>query len=263
MSVSKEVYLNRKENHLCTKCGGIAELNKTLCLHHLQIANKNQNAMYARRKIGKQCRLCGQKLCNNRKICNICLEKQVSKSRDDIWIPHKDRIKHGLCSDCGKQNSTKNLHCYVCSKKRIRSQSLTRQQKIAKGLCGVCGKGLLAKDKKRCVICIHDRKKWWSTSKTRLRKIEQGQLFKDQIIQHYGGKCNCCGETEQTFLAIDHINGNGNSHRKKIKKSSSSSFYKWLIDKNFPDEFQILCYNCNMSKYLRGGICAHKKSSIA
>jgi len=82
-----------------------------------------------------------------------------------------------------------------------------------------------------------------------------------QVIEYYGGKCACCGETEYTFLAIDHINGGGTEHRKKIKKQSGTAMAKWLIDNNFPDGFQILCHNCNMSKHLNQGICAHKMNN--
>jgi len=75
-------------------------------------------------------------------------------------------------------------------------------------------------------------------------------------LKSYGGKCVCCGETEPTFLAIDHINGNGNAHRRELRKAGST-FNTWLIKNDFPDAFQILCHNCNMSKRLLGGICAH------
>lgn len=259
MSISKKLYRERKHQHLCTRCGKIAEFNKTLCFYHLQKANKNQYAMYARRKNEGLCPLCGEKLCNNRKICNQCLEKQISKPRDDVWIPRKDRQKHGLCLDCGQNNSTSNLYCNLCSKKRTINQSSIRKQNIMNGLCGYCGKRLLVKNRKGCVICIYKRNKWYGISKTRNRNMQKNKLLRDQIIQHYGGKCNCCGETERTFLAIDHIDGNGNIHRRKIKKRSGMAFCQWLINQNFPKKFQILCHNCNMSKYLNGGICAHKR----
>lgn len=30
-----------------------------------------------------------------------------------------------------------------------------------------------------------------------------------QALDHYGGKCECCGETRYEFLQLDHIDGNG------------------------------------------------------
>lgn len=200
MTVSKQIYYHRKTNNLCTRCGKNAEFNKTLCLYHLDKANKNQQAVFARRKNNKQCRLCGQELVNNRKICNRCLDKQVSKHRDKVWTPFKDRKKHGLCLDCGKDNSTSNLYCDQCAKKRIDNQTSIRRLNIANGLCGVCGKNLLAIGKKRCIICIYKYRKWWATSTHRTQNMEKDRLLRDQIVQHYGGECNCCGETERTFF---------------------------------------------------------------
>ncbi len=70
-----------------------------------------------------------------------------------------------------------------------------------------------------------------------------------QVIFHYSnGKmcCKNCGENINEFLTIDHINGNGNKHRKSI---GYVDLYSWLRRNNFPDGYQILCYNCNLSKY--------------
>lgn len=261
MSISKELYWKRRNNHLCTRCGKIAEYNKTLCPYHLQKANKNQQAMIVRRKNKGLCPSCGQKLENNRKICNNCLEKNAPHhKRADTRIPWTDRKKLGLCMGCGEQNSTKNLYCSKCSGKHQIRKTLIYKQRIANGLCGHCGQRLLAKNKKRCIICIYKHNKWYSTSITRTKNIDENRLVKNQVVDNYGGKCNCCGETERTFLAIDHINGGGNIHRKRIKKLSSISFYRWLINEKFPDDFQILCHNCNMSKYLLGE-CAHNKGN--
>ncbi len=98
-------------------------------------------------------------------------------------------------------------------------------------------------------ICIHkgqiDRtysKGWRSTRKRRLR-----------VIQHYGGKCTCCGETEWRFLEFDHVNNDGNVHRRILKHK----IVKWIIDNNYPDSIQLLCSNCNKAKGLFG-CCPHQ-----
>ena len=70
----------------------------------------------------------------------------------------------------------------------------------------------------------------------------------------YGGKCACCGEEDYRFLCIDHINNDGAEHRKKIK----GTIFSWLRKNNYPEGFQVLCWNCNMGKYHNGGICPHK-----
>jgi len=80
-----------------------------------------------------------------------------------------------------------------------------------------------------------------------------------QIINHYSKgtmKCACCGENNINFLTIDHINNDGNIQRKSLK---TPELTHWIIKNNFPEGFQILCYNCNLGKAHHGGICPHKK----
>jgi hypothetical protein len=88
---------------------------------------------------------------------------------------------------------------------------------------------------------------------------EYRRLMKRCVIEHYGNKCACCGEDNIAFLTIDHIEGNGNTHRKKIRKSSGIGFYCWLKQNDFPDGFQTLCFNCNIARYKNGGICPHQQ----
>ncbi len=65
-------------------------------------------------------------------------------------------------------------------------------------------------------------------------------------------RCNCSGETTQQFLTVDHVYGGGNRHCKEIK----SNIYTWLVCNNFPEGFQLLCYNCNCAKGHYGS-CPH------
>ena len=74
----------------------------------------------------------------------------------------------------------------------------------------------------------------------------QRRLRMEALI-HYGGnppKCNCCGETEIQFLSIDHINGGGNKER----TTQSRWVNQWLKTNNYPEGYQILCFNCNLAK---------------
>lgn len=94
----------------------------------------------------------------------------------------------------------------------------------------------------------------------RRREIEQRSKLKlkIEIISHYGGICKCCGEGGLDFLTIDHIMGGGTKHRKKLP-SGSGSTYRWLKKKKYPKEYQVLCFNCNFSKYLGNGMCLHQR----
>lgn len=134
-----------------------------------------------------------------------------------------------------------------------------RQRRIDKGVCTQCGvnkpfRGQL------CRACLDKRKAWYKQSDYRKRHAEIRANDKKVVMEHYGCKCACCGEDEPCFLAVDHINGNGNSHRKKIGKWGSG-FFKWLINNQFPNGFQLLCHNCNMGKHLNSGVCPHKQGA--
>lgn len=84
--------------------------------------------------------------------------------------------------------------------------------------------------------------------------------IKQQVFDHYGRVCACCGEDNEVFLTLDHINNDGAEHRRKLgngKQTSSDKVWQWVIKNGFPTNFQILCYNCNCGKRDNGGTCPH------
>lgn len=104
------------------------------------------------------------------------------------------------------------------------------------------------KKKNTCKSCmslyqaiIHNRNKW-------------------AVIIHYGRVCSCCKESQIAFLTLDHINGGGNKHRKEVtgSKAGGTTFYAWIIKENFPEGYQVLCWNCNAGREVNRGICPHK-----
>ena len=84
---------------------------------------------------------------------------------------------------------------------------------------------------------------------------ETRKKLRMDIINHYGNKCVCCGESHEEFLTMDHVNNNGAEHRREIGRTSSCT-YRWIKKNNYPNSFQILCWNCNESKHHRG-YCPH------
>lgn len=97
------------------------------------------------------------------------------------------------------------------------------------------------------------------TAKNAQRR-ERHYRLRDIVFEGYGGyRCTCCGVTEPTMLTLDHVNNDGAEHRRKEPAARwSKHMYAWLIERGFPSEFQVLCFNCNISKYRNGGVCAHK-----
>ena len=84
------------------------------------------------------------------------------------------------------------------------------------------------------------------------RERKKRKILRIEVLTHYAGKlpsCVCCGEKCIEFLTLDHVNGGGLEHKRKIGNHFGSSFYKWLKDNNFPKfNSQILCLNCNITK---------------
>jgi hypothetical protein len=83
------------------------------------------------------------------------------------------------------------------------------------------------------------------------KKIEL-ERAKIEGINHYGGKCNCCGESKIEFLTLEHLHGRDKGRRRRTGKGA------WLEIKRegFPDKYTVLCFNCNCAKGIYGR-CPH------
>ena len=86
----------------------------------------------------------------------------------------------------------------------------------------------------------------------KLTKRESAHLLKTRVLSHYSNPrgipiCNNCGEQDIDILCIDHINGGGWRHRRKLGLSGNM-FYRWLKKNNYPKGYQTLCMNCQFIK---------------
>lgn len=83
--------------------------------------------------------------------------------------------------------------------------------------------------------------------------------LRKEALDHYGGACSCCEETAFEFLAIDHIDGGGNKHRKEVSNGNGGyAFYLFLRREGWPEGFRVLCHNCNQAIGLYGH-CPHQR----
>lgn len=84
---------------------------------------------------------------------------------------------------------------------------------------------------------------------------ERRKRIQREAIEHYGGKCYCCGETIHLLLSLDHIDGGGCKHRKEL---NGMRVAEWAKNNGWPPIFRVACHNCNFGAHLNGGVCPHK-----
>ena len=170
--------------------------------------------------------------------CSNCREqiKHTNKKWRDKNL--KERKQQGLCA-CGQKTKDNRKLCESCTS-YVKERYYKRK---ARGMCSYCSNRALD-GLTRCSECAE-------------RSKEDRRILRQEVFNAYGGAvCNCCGETLDQFLTIDHIENDGSHHRKDLHQSL---LYKWLKQEGFPSGFQVLCWNCNIGKSKNGGICPHKK----
>ncbi len=84
---------------------------------------------------------------------------------------------------------------------------------------------------------------------------DKNRHLRMEVILSYGSECACCGEARYEFLTIDHVNGGGTQQRRELG-NSSMAIARWLKKNNYPEGYQILCFNCNCAKGA-SGYCPH------
>jgi hypothetical protein len=149
-----------------------------------------------------------------------------------------------------------------------------RAARLAAGACVGCGGGR-REGYRRCSACLDKRnaeRRRWRANRPQIEKAgrlrrhratlgtkqDRNRIYKDLVYAYYGGYlCVCCGETDPTFLTLDHVDNDGNVAR-KVKGYKSARYY-WIWKNHFPERLQVLCYNCNCGRQRNGGICPHKQ----
>lgn len=160
----------------------------------------------------------------------------------------QERRDNNLCIWCGEQSTetSNNKLCPRCrEKKRLNENDYKKKLRI-EGTCIGCCCEKVEKGTFKCRRC-HNKVR------------DKHKKFRDEALAHYGRACKCCGETGDIFLCIDHVNNDGAAHRKEI--GQGGAIFRWLKKNNYPDGFQILCWNCNMAKQILGQ-CPHQKSVL-
>ena len=120
-------------------------------------------------------------------------------------------------------------------------------KRAKKRKCKRCGKPA-ERGKTHCQKCIE---------KLSVAHSERCRLYRYRIIDGYGGRCACCGESNKEFLAIDHKGYRACEEKEKFGRMLSVAELCKIIEReNFPSTYQVLCHNCNMS-FGSYGYCPH------
>jgi len=124
----------------------------------------------------------------------------------------------------------------------------------------------------QCKTCFKTRVKArrYGSDRARVLKMDRASMreyrkrVRQEVFAAYGGyRCVCCGETEPTFLTLDHINNDGGEFRKKeLGKRTHSGYhtYRWLLRNGCPPVVQVLCMNCQHGKLMNKGVCPHQRT---
>jgi hypothetical protein len=109
-----------------------------------------------------------------------------------------------------------------------------------------------------CMVCQNKKevinrtiKNSANQNKSAVRAREYKKKLKYKVFSYYSNnylQCNRCGLIGIDNLTLDHINGYGTRHRKATSKTAGHIFYNWIIKNNYPNGFQLLCWNCQLIK---------------
>jgi len=254
MATDPKTLAYRKEHDLCPRDGRPNKPGRKMCEYCLKKAAEKTERHRQKKIKANLCTNCGENPpVGSSRLCETCRSNASEYSHNAHVKRYATRKSEGQCVFCSRQAVPGKNTCQQCADRRASLQKDKRDCNSRSGLCSQCGKNHPAGKGKRCQTCIDKRNDWYKGSPTQAKDKSRREQRRAIVIEHYGGKCVHCGESRPECLAIDHINdGEGNSHRKQINKYGST-FYKWLVDNNFPEGFRVLCHNCNFGRHINGG----------
>lgn len=199
------------------------------------------------------------------KVCTRCHEA-LPESAYGI----ESRLPGGRALQCkpcrntrNKRNAgLRNFRCARCHKET------TPDDRGTGGYCKACQKVYLAEyyAKNRDRLLAKQRTYYEDNREHSIQREKAKRLrIRMEVLAEYGGACQCCGESEPHFLAIDHSFNDGKQHRAACGHASGGTrFYYWLKKRGFPQDegLRVLCHNCNMAIGFYGS-CPHEQEPAA
>lgn len=247
--MKKETVQHRVDNKLCTRCGDPVLADRKMCKKHLHESRLKEKRKRERRGNNSLCTRCGQRPPRPDKTqCSICVNGDRGKYNSAKMDVYYQRKSASLCVRCGVKTNNFAIHCETCVEYMRNKDSLYYHETKRAKLCVHCRDVKPIDGEILCQTC---------KNKNAQRGVQNRKKQKMAVVEYYGGECLRCGAKDLNVLCIDHIEGGGGQHRKKLAKDGTL-IYRWLIKNKYPVGFQVLCFNCNMKKHINGGQCPHQ-----
>lgn len=222
------------------------------------------------------CKTCGTEAPPHVRLkvhCDPCARKIQVEYQKQYRERLKAKPKTIVCKGCGKQFTTtrgRTWRCHDCTlvyqreyadKDRKRHADYSRKYRAGLG-DEYRERQVHRRADKIAAMSPEELEEFRQFERDKTRRIMA--KLKAEIFEAYGGPiCACCGETQEMFLSVDHINNDGyKMKRLGIHPKNGTGFYQWLRKNNFPPGFQILCFNCNQGKRVNGGVCPHQSDKV-
>lgn len=244
----------------CTKCGG----SYPATTEHFYKDNK-----YSKSGLRPRCKKC------MKQEKKEYLSKPINKTREK---KKRDERRAIIKNAVLKHYSFGKMTCQCCGEKHIEFLALFRLSNAKRDISSyTLYLHLMNNDYPEgyvvlCRNCINAKLYYgecphidphYKKDVTDTQKLEYRMQIREEVFKHYGkGKieCVCCGENEIKFLNIDHINNNGAEERKLLRDKGTVAggvnFYNYLKLNDYPEGYQVLCSNCNISEGMFG-YCPH------
>lgn len=97
---------------------------------------------------------------------------------------------------------------------------------------------------------------WTLERRTKAYRLanERNARNRGKVFDMYGAECVACGETEPSFLTLDHINNDGGALRKASYREIGTPLWLDIVRNGKRHDLEVLCFNCNFGKQRNGGI---------
>ena len=249
-------------------CGKLSEPNRTRCKLCLSKCSHSSMRRRASNKLKNLC-WCGRKPKLHHQLCQNCITKSVinkqkltKQLKEEAFSIYGERCKccnekifEFLTIDHINGNGSTHVRKNGSKITGMALYSWLKKNNYPNGFQTLCWNCNCAKGNRK--ECPHKQPNEISTDSKAAYQQRYRFKLKNKIFTNYGCKCTCCGEANSVFLTIDHRNNNGSEHRKQINQTSTTTTYRWIIKNNYPKEFQVLCWNCNITKHIYGK-CPHQ-----